>query len=115
MPDTEKRKKPLETEGWVRMLVGTAITIVTAWRLFVVDIHGYIDSVSEREQERVSATVQGQMLILMDSITAASASRDSAVWHRMDRMDSTHRVLQQQNSEILRSLERMLDIGYAPH
>ncbi|WKZ67172.1 MAG: hypothetical protein QY325_04400 [Flavobacteriales bacterium] len=114
MPEESKPKR-LDAEGWARMLVGTAITIVTAWRLFVADIHGYIDTVSEREQEKVTNAVHGHMLILMDSINAAAVARDSAVWQRMDRMDSTHRVLQDQNRAILHGLERMLDVGYAPN
>lgn len=66
MSETEVKK--LNMEGWVRMVVGAVVTVVTTWQLFTHEIHGYIDQQAQRISRSVTYEVTGQMLMVMDSL-----------------------------------------------
>lgn len=60
--------------GWAAQLMFAALTVISTWRLFAGEIHGYIDQqVSDMRTEvtrEVAAIGEGHMLMVTDSLAA---------------------------------------------
>lgn len=80
----------IKPTGWAAQLLFAALTVISTWRLFAGEIHGYIDGqVNELRTEvarEVAEIGEGHMLMLSDSLAAMelrTGARLDAIEERM--------------------------------